>query len=86
MVFLRLHQRRCHPLIQLPRIGALAHQLDEGAWIEIVVNMQEVQLLPYHAQHPGQGCTDRVGFGDASLRIQDVREAAPDSIGAALHT
>ena len=85
MMRLRLHQRRDHPLIQLPRIGALAHQMDEGARIEVIVNVQEVQLLPDHAQHPSQGCTDCVGFGDASLRIQHVREAASDSIGAALH-
>ena len=81
----RLHQRRNHPLIQLPRIGALAHPMDESARIKVVVNVKEVQLLSDQAQHPSQGCTDCVGFGDASLRIQHVREAAPDSIGAALH-
>src|SRR5436309_15732995 len=73
-----------HPLAELPRVRARADKMEEGARVEVVVEMEKVQLLSDHTDHPGEGRADRVGLCHTSVRIQHIGKPASDPMFRAL--
>src|SRR5206468_3480891 len=73
-----------HPLAELPRVRARADKMDEGARVEVVVEMEKVQLLSDHTDHPGKGRADRVSLCHTSVRIQHISKPASDPMFRAL--
>ena len=66
----RRAERPHDTLIELLGIRAPANEVQEAPWIEIVGQMQEVELLSYDSDHPGQCRSHRVGSWNTPLLIQ----------------
>ncbi len=50
-----------HALVELPGVGAVGDEVKERARIQIVRQVEKVELLPHHSDHPGQCGPDGVG-------------------------
>lgn len=56
----------------------------KAVWVQVVVQLEIVELLPHDAHHAGQGGADRIGPRDAALGIQNIGETPSDAMGLAL--
>ena len=59
--------------------------MEEGSWIEVIREMQKIQLLSHEADHVGERCPYRIGFGNTSFSVQLVWQAASDTMGLAVN-
>ena len=72
--------------IELLGVRAVADEVKETAWIEIVGQMQKVQLLANDSHHPSQRGSDGIGPGNAALIVQLIGQPSAYPMRLTFHT